>query len=569
MIALKNIKITVAFIILAILSIIAVISISLFGIKIVNVAKQLQITMYHERYLPTSNILDVKTDYTLIRINYLKTLYEGYKPDSEKEVVNRTNLAMQKLDAAENSAENESEKRSIKELKQLLQKYQDNLLQLMHIVKDGQQLSEEQKQPVFFMGQDVVNKIEEIVKYELEATETLNKQSEVLVSQSKSVFIVTSVMTILILLLFSGMIILKIKREMNAVLLYFDKLAASDFSADLPSELRNSQDEIGYITQKADRMVTSIREIVQNVVVESKNIKASADGTNTEINQLYCQVNEILGITQTLSAGIQQTATAAEEMNATSSKIEKSLTGFVKQSAEGSLSANVISAKASQLGKLAEESHDEANHIYSSTNVKLRNAIESAKAVDHIDVLSNSILAITEQTSLLSLNAAIEAARAGEQGKGFAVVADEIRKLAESSKKSVTEIQNVTKTVVEAVKNLVDSSEQVLGFIDKRVVKDYENQIETTKNYTNDAQYFNNIVTEFQNSSENILKSVQNMVTAIDEISLSANEGAAGSRTIASKTLTIADKVSSIIKQAEEERVSSEKLLSVVKKFKI
>jgi methyl-accepting chemotaxis protein len=565
----KNIKISVAFIILAVLSIIAVILISLFGIKIVNVTRQLQIAMYHERYLPTSNILDVKTDYTLIRINYLKTLYEGYKPDSEKEVINRTNLAMQKLDAAENSAENESEKKSIKELQQLLQKYQDKLLQLMHIVRDGQQLSEEQKQPVFFMGQDVVNKIEEIVKYELESTENLNKQSELLVAQSKTIFIVTSVVTILILLVFSGMMILKVKREMNAILSYFDQLAASDFSAGLPIELTNCKDEIGYITQKAGRMVTMVREIVQNVVIESNNIKATADTTNLAINQLHCQINEILGITQTLATGIQQTAAAAEEMNATSSEIESALVAFAKQSSEGSLSTNAISVRASQLNKLAEESQDDANQIYSSTNLKLRNAIERAKEVEHISVLSNSILAITEQTSLLSLNAAIEAARAGEQGRGFAVVADEIRNLAESSKKSVTEIQTVTKTVVEAVKNLVDSSDQVLGFIDKRVVNDYKSQIETTNTYTKDAKYFNNIVTEFKNSSEQILQSVQNMVVAIDEISVSANKGAEGSQTIAHKTLNIVEKVDSIIEQAEEGRISSEKLLSVVNKFKI
>ena len=69
---------------------------------------------------------------------------------------------------------------------------------------------------------------------------------------------------------------------------------------------------------------------------------------------------------------------------------------------------------------------------------------DRSKAVKNIDVLTESILQITEQTNLLSLNASIEAARAGAAGKGFAVVADEIRKLAENSRHAANKIQNVT-----------------------------------------------------------------------------------------------------------------------------
>ncbi|WP_235179077.1 methyl-accepting chemotaxis protein [Bacillus cihuensis] len=88
------------------------------------------------------------------------------------------------------------------------------------------------------------------------------------------------------------------------------------------------------------------------------------------------------------------------------------------------------------------------------------------------------VTAIADQTNLLALNAAIEAARAGENGKGFAVVAGEVRKLAESTKKSVSEvsllisgIQSYTEemnafiySVKDDMKNVKEHSEETTVF---------------------------------------------------------------------------------------------------------
>ena len=97
------------------------------------------------------------------------------------------------------------------------------------------------------------------------------------------------------------------------------------------------------------------------------------------------------------------------------------------------------------------------------SSAEIDKAIKSSKEVEKIDVLSNAILEISEQTSLLALNAAIEAARAGDTGKGFAVVADEIRKLAENSNQTAGEIQNVTQSITEAVKQYKDDGFSLIG----------------------------------------------------------------------------------------------------------
>lgn len=249
--------------------------------------------------------------------------------------------------------------------------------------------------------------------------------------------------------------------------------------------------------------------------------------------------------------------------------IEASVKETAERAKEGKEAAKNIKQRAEDLKVKALTSNEKAKTIYDETHGNMVQSIEKTKSIDQIRILSDAILSISDQTNLLSLNAAIEAARAGEAGKGFSVVAEEVRKLAEDSKKAAGEIQEVTKMVIESVDSLVLESKNMLQFIDSNVLKDYETLVHTGEQYSNDANYVDNLVSDFSNTAERLNESITSIVHMINEVNVAADEGANGSTDIAQRTIDITNKVREILVQAELTKESSDRLLKEVKGFKI
>ncbi len=266
---------------------------------------------------------------------------------------------------------------------------------------------------------------------------------------------------------------------------------------------------------------------------------------------------------------MQETAASAEEMSATSQDIERAVKSIAQKSQEGANQASEINKRAENTKVNVQVSQKKAKEIFTNTSEELKRAIESSKVVEQINVLSESIMEITSQTSLLALNAAIEAARAGEAGKGFSVVADEIRKLAEQSKDTVTEIQNITVKVIESVKNLSDSSNNLLTFMSTDVSNDYKTMLNVADKYSEDARFVDTLVTDFSSTSEELLASLQDVVKTIENVTQAASEGAGGTTDIACGVLEVSNKSNDVLQEALKSEESANNLKKEVSKFKI
>lgn len=148
-------------------------------------------------------------------------------------------------------------------------------------------------------------------------------------------------------------------------------------------------------------------------------------------------------------------------------------------------------------------------------------------------------------------------------------MADEIRKLAEGSKKTVTEIQVVTGIVVGAVDHLVKSSEDILEFIEQRVIQDYDHQVETGEQYDRDAQIIGDMMREFSVTSGQVLASISNLMKAIQEVTVATGEGASGAANIAEMAVNVTERADNVLSLARNAENSVDVLRKCVAQFTV
>ena len=298
-------------------------------------------------------------------------------------------------------------------------------------------------------------------------------------------------------------------------------------------------------------VVTPVKSILNTIRESSGRINHMTEAVLKRTKDSKENAASLSALAEQLSATIQEVAGNVSVINDNTENVRTDVDSITEE-------CSAITAYTVQMNSRADLMQQSAQSSARSTKRKteellesLNEAIEKSKSVNQIQTLTGEILAIAQQTRLISLNASVEATNAGPAGKGFAVVASEVRALADSSQKTANRIQSVNRVVTTAVSNLSEHAQYLIQYMNQSVLKEFQSFVESGSQYKEDAAYIRQTMDEFYQQTERLKQSMSEIADSIRIITNVIDEGANGITGVAGNTKSLADDMEEITQRMD------------------
>ena len=328
-----------------------------------------------------------------------------------------------------------------------------------------------------------------------------------------------------------------------------------------------SNDEIGQLVAGLNSFIEQLQVLMQKIQSSSHNMLVSAEEVKGSVDESGQVAMNVSATSQEMAASIEEISATLEQISRGSGEILSRVETMQNSVVSETKHVEEIQKRAQTMNLETAENKNSAQQVFQTVGVTLKEAVDESRSVEKINILTGNILDIAGKTNLLALNASIEAARAGEAGKGFAVVADEIRQLADSSRETASNIQDISQMVTAAVEKLAEEATKMLEFVNRAVIRDYDSFVKIAGQYARDAKETQEILQQFSDQSTDIANTMQDMNQGLRDISVTVDESANGVSAVAEDISVLVGAIAKIKEESDNNQDIARELENEVGRF--
>ena len=273
------------------------------------------------------------------------------------------------------------------------------------------------------------------------------------------------------------------------------------------------------VRASADDTMIIMREMegqVEEVSLNMDVLSSSVEETSASISEMTSSITHIAANTHDLTAKIHGTLTSLEETVSSLEKVAQD-TGVSKELSQETMQDALEGQTA------VEQMTASMETIQHTITTAVDSITQFEQGSRDIDTILDVIRDITEQTSLLALNASIIAAQAGEHGRGFAVVADEIRSLASRVGTSTKDIAHIVHTLQQDTERVVSTIHEGVEKVQQGMQRTRHAQEKLAK-ISSSAQRSSTVVTNIADTLHAVMTASRNVSEAMEQVNNMTDE---------------------------------------------